>query len=152
MTIIKKPHNKIDSFDVGFTDVVWRVKATSLILITGIFSASLIFGTLVFSVSFLVGAGISYLNFIWLKQGIDQIVKSSLPGLTLSNRTVGIAIFNYFLRYILIGVLLYVIVQFNFFSILPVFLGLFIFVKAVLWECFYQGIKCLSQDVRYGAR
>jgi len=152
VTIIKKPHHRKDAFDLDFTHVVWRVKATSLILITAIFSASLIFGTLSFSVSFLVGAVMSYLNFIWLKQGIDQLVKSSVAGLTLSKRTVGAAIFNYFLRYILIGLLLYVIVRFNFFSILPVFLGLFIFVKAVLWECLYQGIKGLNQDIGYGAR
>lgn len=137
---------------MGLNDVVWRLKATSLILSAAIFAASLIFGTLAFALSFLVGAGISYLNFIWLKKGIDQLVRHSLPGLTLSKRSVGIAIFNYFLRYILIGVILYAIVRLNFLNILAIFLGLFVLVKAVLWECLYQMIKCLSQDVRYGAQ
>ena len=78
-----------------------------------------------FVVSFLVGAVISYLNFCWMKQGVDRLIGSfgseAKPGPRPSGKGV---IFKYFLRYALIGGTLYAIFRFQFFEARGAILGL----------------------------
>ena len=70
-----------------------------------------------FVMSFLLGAVISYLNFCWMKQGVDRLIGSfgveANPVLRRPGRAV---IFKYFLRYALIGGTLYAIFRFQFFE------------------------------------
>ena len=53
---------------------------------------------------------------------------------------------RYFLRYVLIGVILYVIVRVKFLDLRAAFLGLFLFVAAILLECIHQVIKGFVED------
>ena len=100
-----------------------------------------------FVVSFLVGAVISYLNFCWMKQGVDRLIGSfgseAGPPPRPSGKRV---IFKYFLRYALIGGTLYAIFRFQFFDVRGAILGLLLFVAAVLFECLHLVIKTLLEE------
>ncbi len=100
-----------------------------------------------FVMSFLLGAVISYLNFCWMKQGVDRLIGSfgveANPVLRRPGRAV---IFKYFLRYALIGGTLYAIFRFQFFEARGAILGLLLFVAAVLFECLHLVIKTLLEE------
>ena len=100
-----------------------------------------------FVVSFLVGAVISYLNFCWMKQGVDRLIASfgSEAGSARQPSGKGV-IFKYFLRYALIGGTLYAIFRFQFFEARGAILGLLLFVAAVLFECLHLVIKTLLEE------
>ena len=100
-----------------------------------------------FVVSFLVGAVISYLNFCWMKQGVDRLIGSfgSEAG-PLPRPSGKRVIFKYFLRYALIGGTLYAIFRFQFFEARGAILGLLLFVAAVLFECLHLVIKTLLEE------
>jgi ATP synthase I chain len=103
-----------------------------------------------FVLSFLVGAVISYLNFCWMKQGVDRLIGSLSSEVNPSPQPSGKrVIFKYFLRYALIGGTLYAIFRFQFFEARGAILGLLLFVAAVLFECLYLVIKTLLEE-RYG--
>ena len=100
-----------------------------------------------FVVSFLVGAVISYLNFCWMKQGVDRLIGSFGSEVGQSPRLSGKrVIFKYFLRYALIGGTLYAIFRFQFFEARGAILGLLLFVAAVLFECLHLVIKTLLEE------
>ena len=100
-----------------------------------------------FVVSFLVGAVISYLNFCWMKQGVDRLIGSFGSEVSPSPRRSGKSvIFKYLLRYALIGGTLYAIFRFQFFEARGAILGLLLFVAAVLFECLHLVIKTLLEE------
>jgi ATP synthase I chain len=142
--------------DPYYMNVEKRLAAVSLYLGIGILVLSLVFGSLNFACSFLVGATLSFYNFTWMKQGINRLVlnfqrqaEQSIQGghFKWGHRQV---IFKYFLRYALIGGTLYAIVRFRFLDVKAAFLGLFLFVIAVIYECFYQVVKTLLEDWKSG--
>lgn len=100
-----------------------------------------------FVLSFLVGAVISYLNFCWMKQGVDRLIGSFGSDVSSAPRRSGKSvIFKYFLRYALIGGTLYAIFRFQFFEARGAILGLLLFVAAVLFECLHLVIKTLLEE------
>ena len=100
-----------------------------------------------FVVSFLVGAVISYLNFCWMKQGVDRLIGSFSSEESSAPRPSGKSvIFKYFLRYALIGGTLYAIFRFQFFEARGAIIGLLLFVAAVLFECLHLVIKTLLEE------
>jgi hypothetical protein len=100
-----------------------------------------------FVVSFLVGAVISYLNFCWMKQGVDRLIGSFSSEVGPSPRPSGRrVIFKYFLRYALIGGTLYAIFRFQFFEARGAIMGLLLFVAAVLFECLHLVMKTLLEE------
>lgn len=100
-----------------------------------------------FVVSFLVGAVISYLNFCWMKQGVDRLIDSFGSEASPARRPSGKGvILKYFLRYALIGGTLYAIFRFQFFEARGAILGLLLFVAAVLFECLHLVIKTLLEE------
>jgi hypothetical protein len=100
-----------------------------------------------FVVSFLVGAVVSYLNFCWMKQGVDRLIGSFGREVSQYPRPSGKrVIFKYFLRYALIGGTLYAIFRFQFFEARGAILGLLLFVVAVLFECLHLVIKTLLEE------
>jgi hypothetical protein len=153
---MKLPESKDLLNDPYYINVEKRLTAISVYSGAGILVLSLVFGSLNFACSFLVGAALSYYNFTWMKQGIDRLVLNFQPQaepwaqggrFKRGHRRV---IFKYFLRYALIGAVLYVIVRFRFFDVKAAFLGLFLFVIAVIYECFYQVVKTLFEDWKGG--
>jgi ATP synthase I chain len=100
-----------------------------------------------FVVSFLVGAVISYLNFCWMKQGVDRLIGTFGVAANPAPRSSGKSvIFKYFLRYALIGGTLYAIFRFQFFEVRGAIMGLLLFVAAVLLECLHLVIKTLLEE------
>jgi hypothetical protein len=100
-----------------------------------------------FVVSFLVGAVISYLNFCWMKQGVDRLIGSFGNEVSPSPRpSAKSVIFKYFLRYALIGGTLYAIFGFQFFEARGAIMGLLLFVAAVLFECLHLVTKTLLEE------
>jgi hypothetical protein len=100
-----------------------------------------------FVVSFLVGAVISYLNFCWMKQGVDRLIGTFGAAVNPAPRPSGKSvIFKYFLRYALIGGTLYAIFRFQFFEVRGAIMGLLLFVAAVLLECLHLVIKTLLEE------
>ena len=110
-------------------------------------AAGALFVSWKFVVSFLVGAVISYLNFCWMKQGVDRLIGSFGSEASPARRPSGKGvIFKYFLRYALIGGTLYAIFRFQFFEARGAILGLLLFVAAVLFECLHLVIKILLEE------
>jgi len=106
-----------------------------------------LFASWKFVVSFLLGAVISYLNFCWMKQGVDRLIGTFGSDVSPSPRPSGKSvIFKYFLRYALIGGTLYAIFRFQFFEARGAILGLLLFVAAVLFECLHLVIKTLLEE------
>jgi hypothetical protein len=99
-----------------------------------------------FVVSFLVGAVISYLNFCWMKQGVDRLIGSFGSAVSSPRPSGKRVIFKYFLRYALIGGTLYAIFRFQFFEARGAILGLLLFVAAVLFECLHLVTKTLLEE------
>jgi hypothetical protein len=120
-------------------------RLTTISLYLGVFVAGLLLalGKVLLAGSFLIGAVLSYLNFTWMKQGVDRLLNTSSRAVIPSNRKV---ILKYFLRYALIGGTLYAIFRLQFLDLGAAVAGLLLFVAAIIYECFYQVIKGLSGD------
>lgn len=103
-----------------------------------------------FAMSFLVGSFLSLLNFSWMKQGIDRMIQSFQGEDGAPPRSGKGIVFKYFIRYALIGGLLYAIFRYQFFEVRAALLGLFLVVVAVLCECLHQVIKSLIEDWKRG--
>ncbi len=58
--------------------------------------------------------------------------------------------FKYFLRYGLMGITLYAIFRFQFFDVRGAILGLCLMIVAIMFECAYQVIKTLIEDIPRG--
>jgi ATP synthase I chain len=136
--------------DPYYLGIERRLTVLSLYLGLAATATFLMLGKVNLACSFVVGGILSYLNFNWMKQGVDRMLSVSLiqtPPPKRSNRKV---IFKYFLRYVLIGSVLYAIVRVKFLDLEAAFLGLFLFVAAILCECIHQVIRGLVEDQRDG--
>ena len=114
--------------------------------------ATLILGGLDSGLGFLAGAVLSWINFRWLKQGVDRLLESTRQTQPLPRRTVRAAIFKYFLRYALIGLSLYATFRVDVLEVFGFFSGLLLVVGAVLVECVLQVIKGWEEDPCHGTR
>ena len=133
--------------DPYYTTVENRLTRISLVLAGLTLVVGALFVSWKFVVSFLVGAVISYLNFCWMKQGVDRLIGSFGSEVSPASRPSGKrVIFKYFLRYALIGGTLYAIFRFQFFEARGAILGLLLFVAAVLFECLHLVIKTLLEE------
>jgi ATP synthase I subunit len=133
--------------DPYYTTVENRLTRIGLVLAGLTLVVGALFVSRKFVVSFLVGAVISYLNFCWMKQGVDRLIGSFASEVTPAPRPSGKrVIFKYFLRYALIGGTLYAIFRFQFFEARGAIIGLLLFVAAVLFECLHLVIKTLLEE------
>jgi ATP synthase I subunit len=133
--------------DPYYTTVENRLTRIGLVLAGLTLVVGALFVSRKFVVSFLVGAVISYLNFCWMKQGVDRLIGSFASEVTRAPRSSGKrVIFKYFLRYALIGGTLYAIFRFQFFEARGAIIGLLLFVAAVLFECLHLVIKTLLEE------
>ena len=74
--MINLPEAKQLLDDPYYLNIENRLTTISLYLGIGVTSLSLILGELTFAGSFLIGAILSFLNFSWMKQGIDRLLSS----------------------------------------------------------------------------
>ena len=81
---------------------------------------------------FAVGAAVSSVNFLWLKQAVDAVVETS----TSRNRRLLVA--KFVGRYALIGLAAYGILRYTAWDIKALLAGLFLFVAAILAEIFLE--------------
>ena len=144
--------NSSPSAEPVYANLDHRLAMISLGLGTLACLTALILGGLDSALSFLVGAALSFLNFSWLKQGVDHLFKSIEPAKPMRKRAVRGAIFKYCLRYVLIGLALYAIVRFRLLEVAGLFSGLFLLVGAILIECVLQVVRGLAEGLRHGAR
>jgi ATP synthase I chain len=136
--------------DPYYLGIERRLTLLSLYLGLAATATFLILGKVNLACSFVIGGILSYLNFNWMKQAVDRMLSVSsiqTPPARRSNRKI---IFKYFLRYVLIGSVLYAIVRVKFLDLKAAFFGLFLFVAAILCECIHQVIKGLVEDQRDG--
>ncbi|MBM3804078.1 MAG: ATP synthase subunit I [Acidimicrobiia bacterium] len=133
--------------DPYYANIENRLTRVSVVLGSLTMAWGLLSASWRFAISFLLGAVISYLNFRWMKQGVDRLIGSiasdATPRQLPSGRGV---IFKYFLRYGLIGGTLYAIFRLQFFEARGAILGLLLFVAAVLFECLHLVIKTLIEE------
>jgi hypothetical protein len=97
------------------------------------------------ALSVAAGGVLSYINFHWLKQGIDFIVKQGAQG----RGARGVAV-RFVGRYALIAVFLYVTIRSSALQLIFIFAGLLIYVAAILIECFSEVIRVVIEDIRNG--
>ena len=76
--MINLPEAKQLLDDPYYLNIENRLTTISLYLGIGVTSLSLILGELTFAGSFLIGAILSFLNFSWMKQGIDRLLSSEI--------------------------------------------------------------------------
>ena len=97
------------------------------------------------ALSVAAGGVLSYINFHWLKQAIDFIVKQGAQG----RGARGVAV-RFVGRYALIGVFLYVTIRSSALQLVFVFAGLLTYVVAILIECISEVVRVLIEDSRNG--
>ena len=136
--------------DPYYLGIERRLTLLSLYLGLAATAAFLMLGKVNLACSFVIGAILSYLNFNWMKQGVDRLFSADLIQAAPARRSNRKIIFKYFLRYVLIGTVLYAIVRVKFLDLKAAFFGLFLFVAAILFECIHQVIKGLVEDRRDG--
>jgi hypothetical protein len=112
--------------------------------------AALILGGLDSGLGFLAGAVLSWINFRWLKQGVDRLLESARSARPTPKRAAHGAIFKYFLRYALIGLSLYATFRIDILEVFGFFSGLLLVVAAVLVECVLQVVKGWKEDPCHG--
>jgi len=133
--------------DEGLESRLWKI---SLGLGVPACLAALILGGLDSGLGFLAGAVLSWINFRWLKQGVDRLLDRSGSAQPSPRRAVRAAIFKYFLRYALIGLSLYATFRVDLLEVFGFFSGLVLWVAAVLIECVSQLIKGWNEDPCHG--
>jgi ATP synthase I chain len=136
--------------DPYYLGIERRLTFLSLYLGLAVIFTFLILGRVNLACSFSLGAILSYLNFNWMKQGVDRLLNPSLILAARSRRSNRTIIFKYFLRYALIGGILYAIVRVKFLDLKAAFFGLLLFVAAILFECIHQVIRGILEDRRDG--
>jgi hypothetical protein len=136
--------------DPYYLNIEKRILGISLLMGGVIVLGSLFWISGKFALSFLVGSLLSFLNFSWMKQGIDRMIQGFRGKDDAPPRSGKGIIFKYFIRYALIGGLLYAIFRFQFFEVRAALLGLFLVVMAVLYECLHQVIKSILEDWNRG--
>lgn len=133
--------------DEGLDRRLWKIS-----LAVGIPAclAALILGGLDSGLGFLAGAALSWINFRWLKQGVDRLLESARSAQPTPQSAARGAIFKYFLRYALIGLSLYATFRIDILEVFGFFSGLLLVVAAVLVECVLQVIKGWKEDPCHG--
>ena len=100
-------------------------------------------GGLDWGAGFLIGAALSALNFHWMKSAVGVVAETATAiGNPSAKRPPSVraagAVVRFALRYVLIGVAAYVIFKSPFVSLGAFFLGLFLFLGAILVEVAFQ--------------
>ena len=122
-----------------------RLNRSSLIVGIAAVLAAFFFYSAKAALSIAAGGILSYINFSWLKQAIDFIVRQGAQG-----RGGRGAAIRFVGRYALIGVFLYVTIRSSALQLGFVFAGLLLYVIAILIECFSEVIRVVIEDFRNG--
>ncbi len=131
--------------DAWFDGLDRRLDRSSLILTVAAIPAALYFYSLQAALSIGIGAGLSYVNFHWLKQGVDFLILKGAQGG--GGRSV---LFRFVARYGLIALFLYVTIRSSLLQLVFVFVGLLVYVAAILIECVSEVCRVLIGDYRNG--
>ena len=97
------------------------------------------------ALSLAAGAGLSYINFHWLKQAVDFVVLQGAQG----NRAPRVLL-RFVGRYALIALFLYVTIRSSALDLIFIFAGLLVYVVAILIECVSEVGRVLIRDYRNG--
>ena len=91
---------------------------------------------------FAVGAAVSGLNFLWLKQAVDAVTEKATGAETLpARRQRRRLVWKFLGRYALIGLAAYGILKYTPWSLAALLAGLFLFVAAILAEICWELIR-----------
>lgn len=129
--------------DTLFDGLDRRLNRSSLIVTLAGMMAAFALHSVKAALSIGAGAGLSYINFHWLKQAIDYVVLHGAEG----NQGWRV-MFRFVARYALIALFLYVTIRGSILSLLFVFAGLLVYVVAILIECVSQVGRVLIEDYR----
>ena len=98
------------------------------------------------ALSIVAGAGLSYINFHWLKQAVDFVVLQGAQGKAPR------VLFRFVGRYALIALFLYVTIRSSALDLVFVLAGLLVYVAAILIECVSEVGRVLIKDYRDARR
>jgi hypothetical protein len=110
-----------------------RIQYLMMVLGSVGLAAAAIYGGWRWSAGYLLGAVASYVNFRWLKQ-----IVSALSDAAASKPPSTRVAVNLGLRYLLLGIGAYAILNFSTLSLAAAFAGLFVSVAAVILEILYE--------------
>ena len=99
------------------------------------------------ALSIAAGAGLSYINFHWLKQAVDFVVLQGAKG----NRAPRV-LMKFVGRYALIALFLYVTIRSSALDVVFVLAGLLVYIVAILIECVSEVGRVLIRDYRNARR
>ena len=97
------------------------------------------------ALSIAAGAGLSYVNFHWLKQAVDFVVLQGAQG----NRAPRV-LMKFVGRYALIALFLYVTIRSSALDLVFVLAGLLVYIADILIECVSEVGRVLIRDYRNG--
>ena len=100
VTRIMDDRNPFGNWNIG--NVENRLVTISLLIELFVTSVLLLLGKFLLALSFTLGALISFLNFLWLKQGIDTLITTTKRDSNAIKRSIRPVILKYFFRYIFI--------------------------------------------------
>lgn len=102
----------------------------AIVIIVGAIASS-IYLSARFGAGFLLGGILAFLNYFWLKNSLKKIFDSTAVG---AEQRPSFISLNYFLRYLAVGLVIYIIYLSEFVSIIAVLLGMGAFAAAVMIE------------------
>lgn len=110
-----------------------RIRFLMVFLSVAGLAVAALYGGWRWAAGYLLGAIASYANFRWLKQMVSALSDAATSKSSSTRATV---IFG--LRYLLLGISAYVILNFSTLSLAAAFAGLFVSVTAVILEILYE--------------
>ena len=128
--------NPPDDFYAAAERLIWRFQLALGLLGTG--AAWWINGP-AGGAGFAIGAAVSGLNFLWLKQAVDAVTEKAIGAETLAaRRKRRLLVWKFVGRYALIGLAAYGILKYTPWSLTALLAGLFLFVAAILAEICWE--------------
>ncbi|MEX2262189.1 MAG: ATP synthase subunit I [Bryobacteraceae bacterium] len=110
-----------------------RIGRLMLALALGGTAACFAVGGWPWGIGFALGAGVSWLNFRWLKRVVDHLGAASEGVRTPKKMAVLVG-----LRYLILGLAAYVIVKYSTLSLTAALIGLFVSVAAIILEILFE--------------
>ena len=93
-----------------------------------------------FGAGFIIGGSLAFLNYYWLKQSLKRIFERAAGGEKSNFLSI-----NYFLRYLGVGLLIYIVYLTEAVSMVAVLLGLCVFAVAIVVEGLLRILSSVSK-------
>ncbi len=139
------PASEAHAAELVYSGALGRIRRSMLVLAAILTLGAWMFFGWRFALGMACGCAVAYLNFHWLKSGVealaDRIVEGGKPQ---SGKGI---VFRFLLRYVLMGLVAYGILTVSPASLYGLFVGLFLPVAAIACEAAYEAYVALARGL-----